>query len=174
MKKICVLLAILTSIVGVACNSSNKGQGNSAVSRKAGVSAADFTLSDISGKEHKLSSLRGHVVLLDFWATWCYPCRASIPGLVSVQEKFRDRGVIVLGVSMDEGSDLKERLSQFSKEMNISYPILISDKNVVRAYDVGNIPALFLIDKEGKIVDLFVGYADGFEEEISKQIGNLL
>ena len=128
---------------------------------KGGPEAPDFTLQDLSGEPVSLRQHKGQIVLLDFWATWCAPCRRSIPELVRIQEKYRDQGLVVLGISVD---DLQRTsvgtLLAFKKQYNINYSILLANRNVTRAY-FGNgqmpIPTLFVIDREGEVVDSIVG-----------------
>jgi len=136
--------------------------------------APDFILKDIEGRDVRLSQYRGKVVLLEFWATWCPPCKATIPELVAVQNKFRDRGFALLGVSVDEDLDLAKKLSKFSKEHRINYSVLLGNEKVHRAYHVGSIPASFLIDKEGRIINAYTGYLDKFETRVSEEIERIL
>lgn len=136
--------------------------------------APDFTLSDIGGGAVSLSSLRGRVVLVDFWATWCPPCRESIPELNALYGRYKDRGLVVLGVSVDRGLDLASTVGAFARDNGLTYPVLLDDKGVNKLYSVSSIPAMFLIDKEGKVAKRFVGYSPGLGETISKEIEALL
>jgi thiol-disulfide isomerase/thioredoxin len=138
-------------------------------------SAPNFTLQDLSGKEVSLRQHKGQIVLLDFWATWCAPCRRSIPELVRIQEKYRDQGLVVLGISAD---DLRRTsvntLLAFKKQFKMNYSILQADHNVKRAYfGTGQmpLPTLFVIDREGRVVDSIVGYAPG---AVEKSLNKLL
>jgi peroxiredoxin len=137
-------------------------------------SAPDFTLQDLSGKPVSLRQHKGQVVLLDFWATWCTPCRRSIPELVVLQEKYRDQGLVVLGVSADNPRDTSvNALLAFKERFKINYSILLADRNITRSYfPTGQIPlpTLFVIDREGMIVDSIVGYKPGVVERSLKKL----
>lgn len=132
--------------------------------------APDFVLKDIEGNNVQLSHYRGKMVVVEFWATWCPPCKATIPGLIAVQEKYAGKGLVVLGVSIDEGDDIRSKLSAFSKEHKINYPVLFGSEEVSRAYGVMSIPATFLVGKDQKIISAYKGYVDGLENIISQQI----
>lgn len=144
------------------------------VSVPAGGKAPDFTAKDLSGMDVKLSAHAGRVVLLEFWATWCPPCRSSIPGLVALQNKYGGRGLTILAVSVDEGQNLTAKLSDFSKENGINYSVLIGEEAVSDAYSVRSIPALFLIDKTGKIVSSHTGAPEDLPAALSAEIEKLL
>jgi cytochrome c biogenesis protein CcmG/thiol:disulfide interchange protein DsbE len=126
------------------------------------VSAPDFSLSDLSGRLISLKQYRGNVVILDFWATWCMPCRVSIPELGKLHEKYRDKGVVVLGISMDDPEQFtNEYLREFRDKFGINYKILRYNIKVLRDYfGEGNIaiPTMFLIDRKGKIREKIVGF----------------
>jgi cytochrome c biogenesis protein CcmG, thiol:disulfide interchange protein DsbE len=127
------------------------------------ISAAPgFRLPDLTGKMVSLESYRGEVVLLDFWATWCPPCRMSIPELIRLQAHYGEKGFTVLGVSMDDPNQFSDRyLDAFREKNGINYPILRADDHVIRDYFKGEspaIPTMFTIDREGKIRDKIVGF----------------
>ncbi len=126
--------------------------------------APDFTLKTLDGQEMTLSKLKGKVVLLDFWATWCAPCRAAIPHLINLQKTYQEKGVEVIGMNMDKGD--VETVRRFVKSMDIPYPIMLTPEEVSRNYGVTGLPTTILIDKEGRIRQKLLG----FTSEISKQI----
>ena len=136
--------------------------------------APDFTLRDLNGDSVSLKKYRGKVVLLDFWATWCAPCRQSIPELVELQKKYRDQGVVVLGISMDDPEMFPDTyILAFKEAFKMNYTILRGDQNVALDYfGVANmvIPTLFVINREGKIADKIVGYAPGAVENALKRV----
>ena len=140
----------------------------------AGPIAPDFTLSDLSGEMTTLSKHRGSVVLLDFWATWCPPCRMSIPELVKLKKKYEGKGVVILGISLDDPHQFSnEHLRAFKKKFRINYTILRYSKKVVRSYfpmKAYSIPTMFIIDKEGKIRDKLVGFKPGELEKSLKSV----
>jgi cytochrome c biogenesis protein CcmG/thiol:disulfide interchange protein DsbE len=128
--------------------------------------APDFTLKDASGASVKLSDYRGKVVLLNFWATWCGPCKIEMPWFVELQNQYASQGLQILGVAMDDAS--KEDIGKFAKEMGVNYPILIGKESVGDQY--GGVPALpesFLISRDGKIVDKIIGLRGKAEIEDS-------
>jgi peroxiredoxin len=136
--------------------------------------APDFTLSDVSGKKVTLSELRGKVVVVEFWATWCPPCNDAVPEMNKVYEKYKNKNVHVLAISVDQGGDVASKVHSFVKEHRVNYPVLIDDKKVDVSYGVGNIPVTFIIDKEGKVVKKHIGFMEELSETISRDIEALL
>ena len=136
--------------------------------------APDFSLESLSGERISLSQFKGKIVLVDFWATWCPPCRQSIPELVKLQEQYRGDGLIILGLSLDDPQQVNnEYLRVFAKHFKINYPILRADFDVVKAYN-GNvqmaIPTLFIVARDGKIADRHVGFSPGAVERSIKEL----
>lgn len=139
-----------------------------------GDKAPDFTLSDISGGQVSLSSLRGKVVMLEFWATWCPPCKEAVPELKAIHERYKERGFVLLGVSVDKGADSKTAVSAYVKSHSITYPVLFDDNNTNGTYSVTSIPTSFIIDKAGRIVNKRLGFIPGSTDNLSKEIEALL
>lgn len=177
---ILILATVLLSSANVSCKKHDSVSGDHSFTAKnettpeVGGIAPDFILKDLYGKDVKLSGYTGKVVLLEFWATWCPPCRASVPDLVGIQEKYKNNGFVILGISVDEGRDINAKLFEFFKEYKINYPVLIGNENVANAYNVKGIPVTFLISKEGKIVNYYTGYSDSFAELISQEIDKII
>ncbi len=118
--------------------------------------APDFALKSIEGKTVKLSDYKGKVVIIDFWATWCPPCRKGIPDLISIQKDFKD-DLVIIGISLDGEKTIKD-VPGFVKSYGINYPIVYGDEKVVAAYGgIEGIPTAFIVDKEGNVVDQHVG-----------------
>lgn len=116
--------------------------------------AYNFELNSLDGKSVKLSDFRGKVIVLDFWATWCPPCRKGIPDLVDIQKSID--GVQIIGITVDRNP--KEVVPDFIKEYNINYPILIGNEEVYKNYGgIEAIPTTFIIDKNGRIINKHVG-----------------
>ena len=138
--------------------------------------APDFTLKDADGKTVHLSEYRGKVVLLDFWATWCDPCRLEIPWFIDMQRKNKARGFEVLGVSMDDEG--WEVVKPFMKSVGMNYRVVIGNDETTQMYGgVDSLPSTFLIDRQGKIAAIHIGLAsrkvfeDGVEELLHAPAG---
>ena len=116
-----------------------------------GKLAPDFTLDSLNGKPVTLSSFRGQAVLLNFWATWCGPCKIEMPWFIELQKQYGPKGLQIVGVAMDDAS--KEDIDKFVKEMGVNYPILIGKEAVGQDYGGVNVlPTSFFLDRDGKIV----------------------
>jgi peroxiredoxin len=132
--------------------------------------APDFNLPTPDGKDIQLSSYRGKVVLLDFWATWCDPCREEIPHFVELQQKYGDRGLQIIGVSID---DSPEPVRPFYRQFHMNYPVVMGTAQTGGLYGgVLGLPISFLIDRDGRIYAKHIGATDAsvFEKEIKKLI----
>ncbi len=121
-----------------------------------GQAAPSFSVSTLSGGKVDLARLRGHVVLVNFWATWCPPCRMEIPGLQAVYQEYRDRGFVVVGLSTDQGG--KGAVQQFVRESGVTYPVAMATPGVMRLYGgIDMLPQSFLVDQHGKVVKMVTG-----------------
>ena len=166
-----VLLVVLALVVGYQIYRGRSG--TSAVSHVAAVgqAAPNFTLADLSGQTLGLKALHGKVVLLDFWATWCAPCREEIPHFVEMQEKYRARGLAIVGISVD---DEVAPVRQFYQQYKMNYPVAMGDAKLAGAYGgVLGLPIAFLIDRDGKIVKKHIGQTEAavFEKEVVELLG---
>ena len=133
--------------------------------------APDFTLKTLDGQEITLSQLKGRVVLLDFWATWCGPCRESIPHLIQLYNHYRGNGFELIGMDVDKGD--VETVRRFVKSMDIPYPIVVAPDDVVRSYRVTSLPATILIDKEGNLRERIAGFSDTIAQELTRKVADL-
>lgn len=132
--------------------------------------APDFSLPDLAGNQVRLSSYRGKVVLLDFWATWCDPCRDEIPRFVELQNQYNGQGLQIIGVSMD---DSPEPVRDFRQKFQITYPVLMGNAKTGDLYGgILGLPILFLLDREGRICSKHIGATDlaALEREIQDQL----
>lgn len=173
MKYISVLVLLFFISINVsACNTKNNSPESNSnhPSLNAGDNkAANFSLKSTDGKEIKLSDYKGKIVILDFWATWCGPCRRGIPDLISIQKEFKD-DVVVIGISLDSEST-KDDVKPFIKEMGINYPVVFGNDKVVTDYGgIEAIPTSFVIDQKSNIVDQHVGLVskDVFTKKIKE------
>ena len=121
-----------------------------------GTPAPDFTLESLDGKKVSLSEFKGKAVLVNFWATWCGPCKIETPWLVELQNEYGSQGLQIVGVAMDDSG--KDEIARFAKDMGMNYPVLLGKEAVGEAY--GGVPALpesFFVGRDGKIVDKIMG-----------------
>ena len=152
-----VILFFATGLT--ACGQRTAGTGSG--------TAPDFTLNDLDGEPFSFSSTRGKVVILDFWATWCPPCRMEIPHFMDLYKKYRRQGLEIVGVALDRGG--ASVVKPFAEKNGIDYPVVIGDQKVTVDYGgIRGIPTTFVIDRKGRIVQKYVGYREKevFEEAI--------
>ena len=128
----------------------------------------NFSFKDTNGKKVSLSDFKGKVILLDFWATWCIPCKQEIPGFIELQHEFGDRGLQIIGLSVD---DPLTAAKTYAAQMKMNYPVLLAEgkEHVLKAYDpIPSIPVSVIIDRRGRIAARHLGIAskDVFEREI--------
>jgi len=134
--------------------------------------APDFTLRTLDGKNLRLGEQRGRVVLVNFWATWCGPCRQEMPHLNKLYDKYRSSGFMLLGVNVDE--DTRNAVAVADK-LGVRFPVLPdADKRVSQKYDLRAMPSTVLIDRDGRVRHVHRGYQSGYEDTYDKQIRELL
>lgn len=167
-----VLLGVVSILAGYYLFGRNEPAATSMMKpslppRAAAGMAPAFTLFDISGKPVSLADFRGKVVVLDFWATWCPPCRREIPDFIRLQNEYGSRGLQIVGLALDE----PEKVQAFAAQNGMNYPVLLGTDDVSMKYGgIESIPTTFIIDRQGRIVNKFVGFRTKaeFEEEIKK------
>lgn len=133
----------------------------------------DFTLPDMAGTQLRLSDLKGKVVLLNFFATWCPPCRDEMPSIEEAYHTYRDKGFMVLGISRDEEGN--KALEPFVKEFGLSFPVVLDlELQAFNLYFVRGIPVSYLLDRQGRIAGMHIGPADWNSPEAQALIEQLL
>ncbi len=145
----CLVAVATLAFLAVGCAPAGK------TGTQKGSVAPDFSLPALVGEAQSLRDYRGHVVVLNFWASWCGPCRAEMPDMQVVYSELRDRGLVVLGVNQGEGGD---QVKAFASEFGLSFPILLDvDRNVGATYGVNAYPTTFIVDGDGVIRQVIVG-----------------
>ncbi len=134
--------------------------------------APDFTLPSLDGPNLRLREQRGQVVMINFWATWCGPCRSEMPHLSKLYDKYRASGFTLLAVNIDEDP---RKAAGLAKQLGMRFPVLLdADKKVSRLYDLSTMPSTVLVDRDGRVRYVHRGYRDGYEDTYDKQIRELL
>jgi thiol-disulfide isomerase/thioredoxin len=161
-----VILAMVAS--GKYLSRNRHSSASSLVGDVRGRSAPDFELVSLDGKRVKLSDFRGKAVLLNFWATWCTPCKQEMPWFVDLQKKYGSEGLVVVGVAMDDSETSK--IAEFAGQMGVNYPVLLGTDKVSEDYgNVQYLPTSFYIDRDGKFVGKGVGLLGRKEVEANVQ-----
>ena len=159
-----LLLSLLVLYIGVQ---KREAEVNQLKGDLAGRPAPNFTLKTVDGKIVSLKDFQGKVVLINFWATWCPPCREELPLFEEVYEKYKDRGFVVLAINTDP-ENLKDFLKEFG--VKLTFPILVGDDKILDLYPVRGLPTSFLVDREGRIVKVRLGVYRELEEDLKKLI----
>lgn len=157
-----VSLILICVLVLLACRPGEKSSGTAVQN--------DFTLESIDGQSYTLSKLKGNVIIVDFWATWCPPCRNSIPALSRLYEKYHEQGFMVLGISTEDLNTLRE----YRDAQQVPYPILSGTKEVVQTYEVTAIPKMLFFDKQGTVRKTQTGYSPELEAQFDRLVDSLL
>jgi peroxiredoxin len=136
------------------------------------TAAPDFTLRTMTGPNMRLNEQRGRVVMVNFWATWCGPCREEMPQLNRLYERYKAAGFVLLGVNVDDDS---KKAADVAAKLGVTFPVLLdSDKIVSKLYDLNTMPSTVIIDRSGKVRYVHRGYLAGTEADYEKQIRELL
>ena len=171
------------ALTGATPPSSQPGDDTPNANPLAGKIAPNFTLKDTTGKKVSLAAYKGKAVIIDFWATWCAPCKVEIPWLEKLHDQYAAQGLEILGVSeddldLDDQAKLlteKQDIAKSAAGLHINYPVLIDDSNVAKPYGgIDALPTTFFVDRSGKVVATTVGLADRDEIEanIKKALGS--
>lgn len=169
-SRILILLAAGVLVAGLLVVTSRRRGPATTAQQGRPRPAPDFSLPDLSGQKLSLSSYRGKVVLLDFWATWCAPCREEIPRFVQMQDQYGSQGLQILGVSMDDSPD---PVREFYQKFHMNYPVVMGNAKLGEQYGgILGLPVAYLIDREGRITRRYIGATDAavFEKEIAAML----
>ncbi len=157
-KYIFWIVVLLTVFLLVGCDNSTSEQPLTKVNPESKL-AADFTLTNMQGEQVSLSQYRGKVVILNFWATWCPPCREEMPSMERLHRNYKDKGLVMLAINVDENG--KQAVGQFLRKTPYSFPILLDSDNIAQnAYGVFRFPESFIIDRNGMVVKKIIGGRD--------------
>lgn len=171
MKRNAIVFAILlTAILGMITfgkyvdRHRRQSRGMALVGDVRGKQAPDFELTALDGRKVKLSDYRGKAVVLNFWATWCGPCRIEMPWFVDLQKQLGNEGLTILGVAMDDSEP--QKIAEFASEMGVNYPVLLGTDAISEQYgNVEYLPTTFYIDRQGRIVGKAAGLMSKAELE---------
>jgi thiol-disulfide isomerase/thioredoxin len=169
-----VVIATVVAMLALVPRMARRARNNSAnpSSQIKGTRAPEFSLQSLEGQTVRLADFRGKAVLLNFWATWCQPCKIEMPWLEQMQQQYGPQGLQIVGIAMDDAS--KEDIAKFAKQMGVNYPILLGKESVGDAYGgVQFLPSTFFIDRNGKFVDRVFGLKSRseIEDDIKLSLG---
>lgn len=165
------LLAVVVSLL-VSCSEAPMPEHANVKPASNRKPAPDFTLKDSNGAAVKLSDYKGKVVLLNFWATWCGPCKIEIPWFIDFEQQYKDKGFAVLGVAMDDEG--WEVVKPYLAARKVNYRVLLGDDSVSQLYGgIDSLPTTFILDKDGNIASVHVGLVgkDNYQSEIQHLLG---
>ncbi len=165
-------ITLTKDVPGQTAASGAMGDGGNPANSLRGKSAPAFALVDLNGKKVSLSDYKGRPVLVNFWATWCAPCKLEMPWFEEYRGKYKDAGFEVLGIAEDDAP--KDEIAKTARKTGVTYPVLMTDNKIATLYGgVDSLPTSFYIDKTGKVVEETVGLApkDEVEANIRKAIG---
>lgn len=173
-KSYLIFLVVFLVLLGVVAYnmSTNNSEGGAMAMNDAGKEAQDFTLSDLEGKSVTLSSLKGKVVFLNFWATWCPPCRAEMPSMQKLHDKMQGKDFVIVAVDVGER---QAGVKAFIDKNKYTFMVLLdSEHKVSTDYKISGIPTTLILDKQGKIVLRETGSSDWSSADIITKIEDLL
>jgi len=175
MKKLTIILLLISISLLPACSKEKSPAKPAAVSASKAVegsAAPDFTVKDLEGKEVTLSSLKGSVVLVNFWATWCPPCKEEIPSMITLNKAMSGKAFRMLAISIDEGG--KDAVSTFFKGSRDLPSYLDSESAISQLYGTTGVPETFIVDKQGIIQKKIVGGMDWSAPDVIAYLDELL
>ena len=172
-RKVTSFIAALALLVTAGLTVAGQ-QGGPGPKDLEGKAAPDFTLQTLDGKEVKLSDQKGKVVLIDFWATWCPPCREGLPHIQKIADDttMAEKGLVVWAVNVKE---TKDKIEPFMKEQKLTFAVPVDkDGAVMKKYNVSGIPTTLVIGRDGTVKKAFVGFGPGGEKQIHKAVEDAL
>ncbi len=177
MRKYCPLAIILAAIIALSPSVSFAHDpalhGFRLVTFKHSVAAPEFTLKNLTGDSVRLEQFRGDYILLNFWATWCPPCVKEMPSMEQLQQKFMDKGIHVVAISLDKESE--EKVAAFVARLNLSFPILLDPDGIVSdPYGARELPSTFILNPDGRVIAAAKGERDWYGEEAISYFDELL
>jgi peroxiredoxin len=165
---------LIVGAVVVAVGAFVTYQGSSSLPLRVGAPAPPFSRADLEGREIALETLRGRVVFVNFWATWCPPCRTEAPALERLYQELRQEGFEILALSIDEPGARSE-VDSFQREFGLSFPVLLDPgKEAYQAYQATGVPETFMVDPQGRMVERFVGPREWDDPRYARAIRRLL
>jgi peroxiredoxin len=163
-QRVLLIAIVFTSVVLTSTKSIAAGLVN--------TKAPDFTLKSLSGENLNLTEQRGNITVINFWASWCGPCRKEMPILQKLHDKYTDLGVQVWGINVEQENQAGR---DFIKKISVNFPILFDEKNTLSAlYQVDAMPTTVVVDRSGQVRYVFRGYKDGYEKKYAKVIKKLI
>lgn len=164
-----VILLVLVSLSAISCSK------DGGVPKQAEKSLApSFVLNDTGGRKVSLADYHGQVVVLDFFATWCEPCRMLAPELKTFYERYKNRGVAVIAISMDEGADAVKMVTAYKNAFGLTYPVVIDDGQARKQYDVFSLPTTVIIDRDGRVRSKHLGITADYTKHLESEVAPLL
>ncbi|MFA5033547.1 MAG: TlpA disulfide reductase family protein [bacterium] len=167
---LCLVLLIGCKQGGAKTNQKIDDSTGAKIADTSRLTPPDFTLYSLDSTEYTLSEQTGKVVFVNFWAPWCPPCRAEIPALIELYEKYKDKGFLILGIGMDKEKALKD----YVQKNGIKHPVLIGNEEVAKNYSIRGIPTTYILDKQGKIVTQHTGFGKETAEQLESELTKLL
>jgi len=169
-----ILLLLTAGLVAAGAGAWVGLSGSAVAPLRSGAAAPDFVLPSLSGHPEALAGYRGRVLFVNFWATWCAPCREEAPALQVLYERLRAEGFSVLAVSIDDAG-AREKVEGFVRDFGLEFPVLLDvEQSVYHAYQAYGVPETFLIDKDGHVVERFIGPKNWDDTRYERAIRTLL
>ena len=163
------LFRILLVIIAASCLAA---PGRADAAPRPGQPTPNFKVTSTAGQTISQENYRGHVLIVDFFATWCHPCRQTIPHLLEMNRKYGKQGLQILGLSVDE--DGERVVKTFADEFRINYPVALAGDAATADFGVRSVPVMYLIDKKGKVVEIYRGYTAEIARSMEQMIKRLL